>query len=142
MAAASAERRRTAATLGVIAVGGAAGALTRYAIEAQWAWQPPAFPWATLAINLLGCALIGIVMVLLLEVARAPWWVRPMVAVGLIGGFTTFSTFAVEAVELVDGSATGTAMLYIVVSVFAGLLCVWVAAQITRQSYRRVRHSR
>jgi CrcB protein len=139
---AAAGRSRTAATLGVIAVGGAAGALARYGIETQWSWEPPGFPWATLVINLLGCALIGIVLVLLLEVARAPWWVRPLVAVGLIGGFTTFSTFAVEAIELVDGSAAGTALLYVAVSVFAGLLCVWLAAHITRQSYRRVRHSR
>ena len=142
MATGGAERRRTAATLAVIAAGGAAGALARYGIETLWAWQPPGFPWATLVVNLAGCALIGIVLVLLLEVARAPWWVRPLVAVGLIGGFTTFSTFAVEAVQLVDGSALGTAMLYVVVSVVAGLLCVWCAAHLTRQSFRRVRHSR
>jgi CrcB protein len=81
---------------GVIAVGGAAGALLRWRIGEEWPVRSGAFPWSTLAINVAGCLAIGVLMVLMEEVLAGRVYVRPLLGVGLLGGFTTFSTFAVE----------------------------------------------
>jgi CrcB protein len=116
-----------------VAVGGAAGAAMRYGIALAAPWHPPAFPWATLAVNLVGCLLIGVALVLLTEVVAGPGWLRPMIAPGLLGGFTTFSAFAVESVRLSDAGATRTAAAYVAVSVVAGLLLVRFGAVAVRR---------
>ena len=53
--------------------------------------------WATLAVNLVGCALIGVLVVLTTEVWRAHPLVRPFLGTGVLGGFTTFSTYTLDA---------------------------------------------
>lgn len=87
---------------GVIALGGAAGALLRWGIGEEWPVRTGAFPWSTLAINVAGCLAIGVLMVLMEEVLAGRIYVRPLLGVGLLGGFTTFSTFAVETHVLLD----------------------------------------
>jgi CrcB protein len=105
----------------------------RYGISLAVPWHPPAFPWATLAVNLAGCLLIGVALVALTEVVAGPGWLRPLIAPGLLGGFTTFSAFAVESVRLSDAGATGTAAAYVAVSVVAGLLLVRFGAVAMRR---------
>lgn len=131
------ERQDVVAGLAV-AGGGAVGAAARYGIGVVWPWHPPALPWATLGVNLVGCALIGVVLVLLTEAVVAPAWARPFVATGVIGGFTTFSAFAVETVRMVDAGRSGLAASYVVVSVVVGLLLVRAAAVTTRRLAVRV----
>lgn len=109
---------------GAVALGGVGGALARWAVTLGIPWDPPAFPWATMTVNLLGCAAIGLLLTLWTEGSPPAWWVRPMVAVGFVGGFTTFSALAVEGVRLVDAGAPGVAMSYVAVSVVVGLLVV------------------
>ena len=84
----------------VIALGGAAGAVARWAIGDEWPVRTGAFPWSTLAINVAGCLAIGVLMVLMEEVLAGRVYVRPLLGVGFLGGFTTFSTFAVETHNL------------------------------------------
>lgn len=115
-----------------VAAGGAVGATARYGLAAAGPWQPPGFPWATLAENLIGCALIGATLVVLTEVVAGPPWLRPFLGPGLLGGFTTFSAFAVESVRLADSGATGVAAVYVAVSVVVGLLLVRSATVTTR----------
>lgn len=81
-----------------IAIGGACGAIARHA-AAEWAWWPAA-SMATVAINLAGSLLLGL-LVGWLPVWRAPLAVRAGLTVGFCGGFTTFSAFAYETVTLV-----------------------------------------
>ncbi len=84
----------------VIALGGAAGALLRWGIGQEWPVRPGVFPWSTLGINVAGCLAIGVLMVLMEEVLAGGVYARPLLGVGLLGGFTTFSTFAVETRSL------------------------------------------
>jgi len=81
---------RDLATAGVVAVGGAIGGLARYGVAELSPWRSPDLPWATLTVNLAGCLAIGVVLVVLTEGPVSPWWARPFVAIGLLGGFTTF----------------------------------------------------
>ena len=100
--------------LPLVAVGGAAGAVARWALLA--AATPPQFPWPTLLINLVGCGLLGILM------GRRT---RPstllLVGTGLCGGLTTFSTFAVEVADLVRHDDGALGLAYLVASVVGGL---------------------
>lgn len=102
-----------------IAVAGAGGALARHAVNLAVGARP--FPVATLAINMAGSFLLG----LLLHVAgagRISPQVATALAVGLLGGFTTYSTFSVEAFTLGRTDRLGLAALYVAVSVVGGLL--------------------
>ncbi|MFI5984270.1 CrcB family protein [Streptomyces sp. NPDC051555] len=119
--------------LAVVAAGGAAGASARYAVGLLWPAAPGAFPWGTLWINAVGCALIGVLMVLISEGGRSAHpLVRPFLGVGVLGGFTTFSTYAVDFERLLDAGEAGTALAYAGLTVVAALGAVLAAARLTR----------
>lgn len=125
--------RREFATAGLIAIGGAAGALARYGLDLSWPRSITQFPLATWLVNVTGCLAIGALLVLLLEGPLNAWWLRPLLAVGLLGGFTTFSAFAGDSVQLLDAGAIATAVGYIVLSLVVGLFAVWISATMTRR---------
>src|ERR1700689_208306 len=89
-------------TLAVIAVGGAAGALARYGLATAFPHPAGSFDWVTLGINVSGCALIGALMVAITEVWPGHPLARPFLAVGVLGGFTTFSTYIVDIQRSLD----------------------------------------
>src|SRR3984957_16339144 len=87
----------SATTLLAIFVGGALGTVARYLLDAHHPVAQGNFPWVTLVINLSGSFAIGLLIPLTEHVApRAPW-ARPLLVVGLLGGWTSYSTLAVEA---------------------------------------------
>jgi fluoride exporter len=106
------------------AVGGALGALARWAVAEALPRPSGAWPWATLAVNLIGCLLIGVLLAVL--AARRPddERLRTFFGVGVLGGFTTFSAFAVEVADLLRTGASGVAVGYGAASVLGGLLAV------------------
>ena len=106
------------------AVGGALGALARWGIASALPSSPTGWPWATLLVNLTGCLLLGMLFAVL--AARFPdaAWPRPFLAVGVLGGYTTYSAFAVEVVRLAEAGAVVTAAAYVVVSVVGGVATV------------------
>ncbi|WP_329381773.1 CrcB family protein [Streptomyces sp. NBC_01351] len=119
--------------LAAVAVGGAVGASARYGISLLWPAGPGDFPWATLWINVAGCALIGVLMVLVSEGGRSAHpLVRPFAGVGVLGGFTTFSAYAADFSRLLDEGEAGTALSYAGLTVVAALVAVWAAAAGTR----------
>jgi fluoride exporter len=111
----------------LIGLGGALGSILRYLLAGlvQTGGGGSAFPAGTLAVNLLGCLVIGVVA----ELSEARGFLDPntraMVVVGVIGGFTTFSTFANETVSAMRDNALPVAAGNVVLSVGLGLLAVW-----------------
>jgi len=126
-------RRDEVTMLSTIAVGGATGAGARYLIGQGWPTSASAFPVSTLAINVLGCALIGVLMVLITEVWSRQRLIRPFLGTGVLGGFTTFSTYTVDIQRLVAGAHVDIALLYLALTPIGALLAVWVSASATRR---------
>lgn len=109
-----------------IAAGGALGSVMRFALH-EWVsgYWGREFPWGTLAVNVLGSLVLGILVVILVErFAVDPIW-RLALMVGLLGGFTTFSSFSLDAVYLLANGAYLRAFAYMAGSV---VLCVAAAA--------------
>jgi CrcB protein len=111
--------------LAVIAVGGMIGASARYGIARWLPSEPGRFPWATFWTNLSGSFLLGLLLVLLLERSTPSLLLRPFVATGILGAFTTMSTYQVETVLLVKDGHAPTAVGYSVGSLVAGLLLAY-----------------
>jgi CrcB protein len=116
----------------VIAVGGGLGALARYGVEAALPTSPGGFPWATFLVNVTGCLLIGVLMVLVTEVFAERPLLRPFVGVGVLGGFTTFSTYANEVRGLLRPGTLPVAFAYLAATLVAALLAVIVGMALTR----------
>lgn len=118
--------------LGAIAAGGAIGATARYLVGLGWPAPPGGFPVSTLIVNVVGCGLIGILMVLVTDVLTQQRLLRPFLGTGVLGGFTTFSTYAVDIQQLVSGRHAGTALLYLVTTIVGALLAVRATVTATR----------
>lgn len=131
--------RPSSAVLAVISLGGALGALARYGVGYEFPARGAHFPWATFAVNVSGCLLIGALMVLVSDVWGARRLVRPFLGVGVLGGYTTFSSYVVDVQRLVDRGAAGTGLLYLAATPLAALLAVAAGTSLTRLATRRGR---
>ena len=112
----------------LVALGGALGAVLRYWISAalQGNAAAGAFPWGTFVVNLSGCFLMGIVSALAERQAYLTADARAFLAVGVLGGFTTFSAFANETANAVRSGAPQVAALNVLASVVLCLAAVWL----------------
>jgi CrcB protein len=108
------------------------GATARYLIGQAWPTPAGAFPWATLVINVIGCALIGVLMVLVTDVWTRQRLLRPFLGTGLLGGFATFSTYALDIQQLIAERHAARALVYLVSTAAGALIAVWVTANATR----------
>jgi CrcB protein len=117
-----------------IAAGGAAGAVLRYwASTGVYAMLGRDFPYGTLAVNVAGSLLIGLLTVMLLErFDLDPQW-RAAVLIGLLGAFTTFSTFSLETFYLLEQGELAKAVANVVLSVVLCLVATWVGILTGRQ---------
>lgn len=91
-----------------------------------------AFPWGTLLINAGGSFLIGLILTLVSERSMGPWWFRPMLAIGFLGSYTTFSTFSYETLQLAEAGSMPMAIGNVVGSVTAALLGVYLGTALAR----------
>ncbi|MFF8383993.1 CrcB family protein [Streptomyces kanasensis] len=120
--------------IGTVALGGALGSGARYGLWLLWPTAPGVFPWATLWTNVVGCALMGVLTAVLdaSPQPRAHRLLRPLLATGALGGFTTVSAYALETRALLEGGRTATALAYLAGTLVAALLAVTAAARATR----------
>ncbi|OIJ98432.1 fluoride efflux transporter CrcB [Streptomyces colonosanans] len=118
----------------VVALGGGIGAGARYAASLLWPTRTGGFPWTIFGVNLVGCAVIGVFMVVIADVWAAHRLVRPFFGTGVLGGFTTFSTYAVGVQELVDAGHPRTALAYLLATPLGALTAVWLAMTAARRA--------
>ena len=114
-----------------VALGGAIGSVLRYQLgRAMTHWLGPqavtAFPWATLAVNLIGSLAMGLLAGWLARHGEGGEPLRLFIGVGVLGGFTTFSAFSLELMVLAERGQAGQAFVYAAVSVLAGLSALYV----------------
>jgi fluoride exporter len=120
-----------AADVASIAAGGGIGSLARYLLSAAFP-AGQGFPWAIFAVNVSGSFVLGVLLVYLLEVWPPRRFLRPFLAVGLIGGFTTFSTYAGGIMSLLTGGRLALANSYALTSILAALVAVWCGMKAAR----------
>ncbi len=116
----------------LVAIGGAIGAAARYLVGA-WisSLLGPNFPWGTFFVNVTGSFVIGVVLVLV-QGGALPAGARLFVAVGILGGYTTFSTYSYETLGLVsDGNLIG-AFTNALGQVVLGLVGVYLGVVVGR----------
>ena len=128
-------RPAAAADLRLAACGGVVGASARWGLV-TWAAPASVFPWTTLGINVAGSAAIGVVLALIAGAPERRPWLRPLVATGVLGGFTTMSGFAVETDQLVSSGRGVLAALYAACSIFLGLGTAGIASWAVRRRQR------
>jgi CrcB protein len=110
-----------------IAAGGAAGATTRWAVLVLWP-VGAGFPWPVFAVNVVGCALLGVVLAEESTHPRRRLLLHDFGGIGFCGGLTTFSTVALEVAQFARHERVGLAAVYLVASVVAGIAAAVVGA--------------
>ena len=116
----------------LVMLGGAFGAGARHlAGMAQMRWLGPGFPWATLSVNLLGSLFMGLLAGWLLQRGGGEQ-IRLFLAVGVLGGFTTFSAFSLELGLMLQRGELASAITYVLASVFGGVLLLFAGLWLMR----------
>lgn len=114
-----------------VALGGAIGASLRHGANLGIGrLLGGAFPWHTLAVNVIGSAVMGGLVVLLAH--RGQQQLAPFLMTGILGGFTTFSAFSMDTISLAQRGETALAAGYVLTSILFSLAAFACAAAITR----------
>ena len=118
----------------LVGAGGALGAMTRYGCGSLIGrWLPMSFPLATLLVNIIGSVLMGVFIGLLARyMPPQQAELRLFVAVGVLGGFTTFSSFSLDTIVLIERGALLQAGLYVLMSVVLCLIGLYLGLLMTR----------
>jgi CrcB protein len=133
--------RVDAGAYAAVALGGALGAPARYGVAQVIHVAKDGFPTATFVTNVSGSFLLGAVLALLMERFPPTRYLRPFVATGFCGAYTTYSTFAVDSAVLVKDGHAATAIAYVVASFVSGFAAVWAGLWLGRTTplpHRRV----
>ena len=119
----------------LVALGGAVGSVLRV-VTSGLAFRalPPGFPWGTVAVNLIGSLVFGVIVGLASNRGGVTANERALLLSGLLGGFTTFSAFSFDTVELLIQGFAGRALLNVVGQVMIGALALWLGMQMTMRS--------
>jgi CrcB protein len=119
--------------LAAIFAGGFLGAIARTALARGFAVAPGHWPWTTLAVNLIGAALLGYIITWLQGHPDPSDHKRAFLATGFCGALTTFSTLMVELLGMLEASRWGLAGGYALVSIVGGLAAVVVGSRLARK---------
>lgn len=123
-----------------VSAGGAVGALARYGVQEVFPHRPGEFAWATFIVNVSGCLLIGVLMVLVSEVWTRQRLLHPFLGVGVLGGFTTFSAYVIDIQQALAAGAVQTALLYLTATLVCALAAVWTGIGLARWASRVYRN--
>lgn len=115
----------------LVGAGSFVGGALRYAVSLLLK-SSGGFPWATFAVNLLGCMAIGLLWGLFNRYSNVSQQLVLFLSVGFCGGFTTFSTFSKESLQLMQSGNWMCLILYVVGSIVLGLLLVAAGYQIAK----------
>ena len=109
-----------------VGLGGMLGSILRYiSVRTIDSYLQRNFFFGTLTVNILGSFILGTLVGVALKRVDLSEHTRLFIGVGFCGGFTTFSAFALENVNLINGKHLGTMVLYISVSIIAGMLATF-----------------
>jgi CrcB protein len=122
--------------LAAVSAGGVVGALARHGLQQALPHRPGGFGWVTFGINVSGCLLMGVLMVLITEVWTGNPLLRPFLGVGVLGGFTTFSTYVLEVQQAIGAGAWHTGLLYATGTPAGALAAVWLGVRVARRAIR------
>lgn len=114
----------SAGTLLAVFLGGGLGTVARFLLAAHHAAGACSFPWVTLVVNLTGSLAIGFLVPLTEHVAHRAATVRPLLLIGFLGGWTTYSTLAVDATLLAEHGDIAACLGYLAATVGGGLTLV------------------
>lgn len=120
----------------LVALGGALGSMARFKLSGWVLHQTPnwRFPAGTLAVNLIGCFIAGLLAGMAVKQDVFTPEARLFLFTGLLGGFTTFSAFGLETLLLLKRGEAGVAIANVVISVVVGLLVAWLGYEITART--------
>ncbi|MCZ7415297.1 CrcB family protein [Streptomyces sp. WMMC897] len=121
--------------LAAVALGGVLGGLGRHGAARLWPTDEAGFPFALFAVNVLGCALIAVLMAWIASRHAPQPLLRPFLGVGVLGGFTSFSAYALDGTLLADADEPGVAVLYLGGTLAAALAAVWAGAVTGRWAF-------
>jgi fluoride exporter len=124
----------------VIAVGGSLGSIARWGLGEILPHGADAIAWSTMIENVSGALGLGVLMVFVLEAWPTTRLVRPFLAVGVLGGYTTFSTYMLDTRALLSASQFAAAGVYLFGTLAAGLFAVWVGIVLARTLIATRRH--
>ncbi|MCO5066119.1 MAG: fluoride efflux transporter CrcB [Rhizobiaceae bacterium] len=117
----------------VVALGGGIGAGLRHLTNiAAMRIAGPSFPYGTIAVNFIGCFLMGVLIAVLARRSGDSQAVRLFLATGVLGGFTTFSAFSLDFATLWERGTTEIALLYVAASVVGSLVAVFAGLWLVR----------
>lgn len=116
-----------------VAIGGACGALARHGLTmgARQMWGE-SFPWGTLAVNLIGCLLLGMLAEASIRWGTIPTWQQRGAGIGFLGALTTFSTFGHDTFRLWELGRRDAALVNVASNLVLGLAAVALGVALVR----------
>ncbi len=119
-------------TFGLVAVGGAIGAMLRYSVYlSSVRILGASFPFGTMIVNVAGSFLMGIAAVVLMQRGQAGL-LAPFLMIGVLGGFTTFSAFSLDTLVLIEKGKLALASVYVFGSVGLSILALFTGLLLAR----------
>lgn len=115
-----------------VALGGACGAMARFAVYNAATLAGYSSFLATLAVNTLGALLIGVLYVLLSEKGGLQPYGQHLLTIGFLGAFTTYSTYSLDALRMLEQGQLAYAVLYLLGTMLICLLATWLGLTVTR----------